>query len=270
MPMIFPGMDPWLEDPPLWPDVHESLIVYFREQLQPFLRPRYVAAIERRLYVEGPDRNVAPDLWIRERRQPKIATGPVAKDSVAALAEINEPLVAVLETLEVHESYIEIRDLHSGHDVVTVIEVISPSNKHSGPGRDSYLAKQGEVLASPAHLVEIDLLRGGQHVLAMPEWLARSRASYDYLISINRSEGRRDRFQFYPCRLRDRLPRIGVPLAGDDPDVPLDLQAGLARVYEAGAYDDQADYAKPCHPPLSSEDHAWAAELIRGAKTKQA
>ena len=48
MPMIFPGMDPWLEDPPLWPDVHESLIVYFREQLQPFLRPRYVAAIERR------------------------------------------------------------------------------------------------------------------------------------------------------------------------------------------------------------------------------
>ncbi len=137
-------------------------------------------------------------------------------------------------------------------------------------GGRSYLAKQAEVLASAAHLVEIDLLRGGQHVLAMPEWLARSRASYDYLVSINRSEGRRDRFQFYPCRLRDRLPRIGVPLAGDDPDVPLDLQAGLARVYEAGAYDDQADYAKPCHPPLASEDQAWAAELIRGTKTKQA
>jgi len=55
-----------------------------------------------------------------------------------------------------------------------------------------------------------------------------------------------------------------VPLAGDDPDVPLDLQTGLARVYEAGAYDDQADYAKPCHPPLSGEDQAWAAELLRG------
>ena len=67
MPMIFPGMDPWLEDPPLWPDVHESLVVYLRAQLQPLLRGRYVAAIEQRLYVEGPDRHVAPDVWIREQ-----------------------------------------------------------------------------------------------------------------------------------------------------------------------------------------------------------
>jgi hypothetical protein len=268
MPMIFPGMDPWMEDPPLWPDVHESLIVYLRAQLQPRLRPRYVAAIERRLYVEGPDRNVAPDLWIRESRQPRIATGPVASGPLAMLEEIDEPLVANLETLEVHESYIEVRDLHSGHDVVAVIEVVSPSNKHSGPGRDSYLAKQREILASPAHLVEIDLLRGGQHVLAMPEWLARSRASYEYLVCMNRSAGKRERFEFYACRLRDRLPRIGVPLAGEDPDAPLDLQAGLARVYEDGAYDDQADYANPCHPPLSSEDQAWAAALIRGVGKK--
>ena len=65
-------------------------------------------------------------------------------------------------------------------------------------------------------------------------------------------------------RLRERLPRIRVPLAGDDPDVPLDLQAGLARVYEDGAYDEQIDYGKPCHPRLSSEDQAWAAELLRG------
>jgi hypothetical protein len=98
----------------------------------------------------------------------------------------------------------------------------------------------------------------------MPEWLARSRASYEYLVSINRSVGHRERFQFYPRRLRERLPRIRVPLAGDDPDVPLDLQAGLARVYEDGAYDEQIDYGKPCHPRLFSEDQAWAAELLRG------
>ena len=257
--MIFPGMDPWMEDPPLWPDVHESLIVYFRAQLQPLLRPRYVAAIEQRLYVEGPDRRVAPDIWIRESRQPRLATG-----AVATLAEVDEPLVADVEAIEVHESYIEIRALHSGKDVVTVIEVVSPSNKHAGPGRDSYLAKQQEVLATTAHLVEIDLLRAGQHVLAMPEWLARSRASYEYLVSINRSAGHRERFLFYPRRLRERLPRIRVPLAGDDPDVPLDLQTGLARVYEDGAYDEQIDYGRPCHPLLSSEDQAWAAELLRG------
>ncbi len=60
-----------------------------------------------------------------------------------------------------------------------------------------------------------------------------------------------------------------MPLAGDDPAVPLDLQAGLARVYEDGAYRERADYGKPCHPPLSSEDQAWAAELIRAAETKR-
>ena len=129
-----------------------------------------------------------------------------------------------------------------------------------------YKKKQREVRGSQAHLVEIDLLRGGRHVLALPELVARRRAAYDYLVSVNRAVGNRGRFQFYPRRLRDRLPRIGVPLAGDDPDVPLDLQAGLARVYEDGAYHDRVDYAKPCHPPLSSDDQAWAADLIRVAK----
>ncbi len=177
MPMIFPGMDPWLEDPALWPDVHESLIVYLRAQLQPLLlRPRYVAVIEQRLYVEGPDRNVASDIWIRQRRQPDTATG-----QVATVAEVDEPLVADIEDLEVHESRIVIRNLRGGQDVVVVIEVVSPFNKHAGMGRKSYRKKQREVLASAAHLVEIDLLRGGRHVVALPEWVARCRASYDYL-----------------------------------------------------------------------------------------
>ena len=258
--MIFPGMDPWLEDPPLWPDLHESLIVYLRAQLQPLLRGRYVAAIEQRLYVEGPDRNIAPAVWIRERAKRDAASRAVT------VAEVDEPLVADIEALEVHESYIEIRDLHAGQNVVTVIEVVSPANKCPGPGRKLYKKKQREVRGSETHLVEIDLLRSGRHVLALPEMVARRRATYDYLVSVNRAVGNRGRFQFYPRRLRDRLPRIAVPLTGDDLDVPLDLQAGLARVYEDGAYRDRVDYAKPCHPPLSDEDQAWAADLLRLAK----
>ena len=222
--MIFPGMDPWLEDPPLWPDLHESLIVYLRAQLQPLSRSRYVAAIEQRLYVEGPDRNIAPAMWIRERASANAASRAVT------VAEVDEPLVADIEALEVHESYIEIRDLHGGQNVVTVIEVVSPANKCPGPGRRLY-KKNSARSAAAAHLVEIDLLRSGRHVLALPEMVARRRATYDYLVSVNRAVGNRGRFQFYPRRLRDRLPRIAVPLTGDDLDVPLDLQAGLARVY---------------------------------------
>src|SRR5438552_3664753 len=153
MPMVFPGMDPWLEDPLLWPDVHDSLIVYLRAQLQPLLRPRYFAALGQRVYVEGPDRHVAPDLWIQRGRR------NAAAGQVAAVSEVDAPLVAEIEALEVRESYIEIRDLYGAQDVITVIEVVSPANKHAGPGRQSYRKKQREVLASPAHLVEIDLLR---------------------------------------------------------------------------------------------------------------
>jgi hypothetical protein len=219
MAMIFPGMDPYLEHPQLWPGVHNALVVYLRDQLQPRLRPRYVAAIEEPVFVE--------------------------------------------EELEVREWYIEILDLHSGKRVVTVIEVVSPANKFSGTGRRSYETKQQEVFQSTTHLVEIDLLRAGQHVVAVPEWRIRGGQPYDYLVCVNRAQGLRDWYDLYPRRLRERLPRVGIPLAGDDSDVPLDIQAGIAQVYEAGSYRDRIDYSSPCHPPLSADDQAWTSELLK-------
>jgi hypothetical protein len=77
--------------------------------------------------------------------------------------------------------------------------------------------------------------------------------------------GWREGFQLYPRRLRDRLPRIRLPLAAPDPDVVLDLQAVLARTYEAGGYMERLDYTAPCVPPLSPEDQCWADDLIRAA-----
>ena len=47
----FPGMDPWLEDPTLWPDVHNSLITSIRDVLAPQLRPRYFVGLESRTTV---------------------------------------------------------------------------------------------------------------------------------------------------------------------------------------------------------------------------
>ena len=54
-------------------------------------------------------------------------------------------------------------------------------------------------------------------------------------------------YEFYPIDLRSRLPRVGIPLKPDEPDVVLDLQAALARVYEAGAYHVRIDYNR--EPP---------------------
>jgi hypothetical protein len=263
MSMIFPGMDPYLENSHLWPGVHNALIVYLRDQMQPLLRPRYIAAIEQRVYIESPEHQYIPDVSVR-------GTPPHGRGSRAsAVAEVDEPILVETPGPEMHESYIEIIDRLSGHQVVAIIEVVSPSNKFPGPGRDSYLAKQHHVMASTTHLVEIDLLRVGEHVMAVSQWLARSRRPYNYLACVNRYQVPRGEFELYPCGLRERLPRIGVPLAGDDPDVPLDIQAGIARVYEAGEYGAVLNYRKPCEPPLSPEDQAWADELTTAVAAGQ-
>lgn len=256
--MIFPGMDPYLEDPQIWPGLHASLIVYIRDNLQPQLRPRYLAAIEERVYVEGPDRHVIPDVWIKQHR-PHLAQGTVA------LAEAEAPEWVTLPSLEIHEGYIRILDCQTGQEVVTVLEVVSPSNKFAGPGRVLYEMKQREVLHSRAHLVEIDLLREGPHVLAVPQHLARGRGPYHYLASLNRAVGLRTEFGIYRMDLRKRLPRIRIPLADADPDAVLDLQEVLNLAYEKGRYRDRIDYRHPCVPPLSPEDQAWANQLIEQA-----
>src|SRR5438552_10458211 len=110
--MNFPGMDPYLEDPQIWPGVHASFIVYLRDHLQPQLGRRYIAAIGDRVFLEGPDREIIPDAWLR-RNDPKRG-GPVA------LADSDTPVLVQVPALEVHEAYVEILDRQAGQRVVTV------------------------------------------------------------------------------------------------------------------------------------------------------
>jgi len=60
----FPGMNPYLEDRALWNDFHARLAVYISNQLQPQLRPRYVASVEERVYLEFVRREIIPDVLI--------------------------------------------------------------------------------------------------------------------------------------------------------------------------------------------------------------
>lgn len=260
--MIFPGMDPYLEDPVGWQGVHNSMIVYMRDLLRPQLAPRYVARVEARSALQvtaGDDRR--PDISIR-RKSRQAASGA----ALGVLPAMTPERVRVTDA-DLNESYIEIRDRNSGMAVVTVIELLSPTNKYAGPGREMYVAKQEAVLRSHSHLVEIDLLRAGPAVAAVPEFLARSLGDYHYLVSVNRATPPRDEFEVYRIHLRDRLPPIGIPLADGDPDAALDLQTALERTYESGDYDD-LPYDRPCRPALSAEDQAWADELIRAASQR--
>jgi len=254
--MIFPGMDPYLELPSLWPDLHSRLIVYLAEHLRPLLRPRYIASVQTRVFIEGPGQERYPDIGIRRT----LVTRPAA---AAAVLDADVPVEVQVPELEIEEGFLQIVDLQTNQRVVTVIEVVSPTNKYAGPGRESYVAKQSEVRRSDTHLVEIDLLRTGPHVVAVPERLARGIGPYDYLISVNRAEGSRSRFQLYLRRLPERLPRFRCPLAPADDDVVIDLQPVLERTCEVSGYEDLIRYDQPCVPPLSPEDQAWANGLIQ-------
>ncbi|MBY0526075.1 MAG: DUF4058 family protein [Gemmataceae bacterium] len=259
MGMIFPGMDPYLEDPLFWHGVHQRFTVYLADHLQPLLGERYIASIEERVYLEGPDREVAPDVWLRQDRSVPRGDRPVPADT-------RLPILVEASELEIHENYVTILDRHSEQEVVAVIEIVSPTNKYAGPGRVSYLTKQREVRGSRSHLIEIDLLRTGPHVLAVPLHLARRQGMYDYLVSVNRAVSSRHVFELYPIRLRDALPPIRIPLADKDPDVLLDLRPALEQVYRAGLYHNRLRYNDPCMPPLPPEDQEWATELIRQAQ----
>lgn len=249
MPTPFPGMDPYLEHPVLWEGVHARLIVALANQLQPRLDPRYVASVEERVFIEGPQRRV-PDVWIQKL--------PEAQGTLAvAGTEADTAIVLEVEELELHETRVEILDAYNGMKLVALIEILSPTNKAAGPGRESYVAKQQETLARDCHLVEIDLLRRGRHVLSIPEWRAQTLQPYDYLTCVSRWP-QRNRYELYPSRLRQRLPRVRIPLAESDPDVTLDLQAAFERVYDEGRYMRRVRYDVPCEPPLDAADQQWA------------
>jgi hypothetical protein len=252
-------MDPYLEEPTLWPDVHQRLITYITDALQPQIRPRYHARIGERLYIVEVPHLFYPDVVLVCRPVP--ATAPVGVEVAVAPAKADAPFRITIPPVEYREPFVEI--VHTaGGEVVTVIEVLSPSNKTPGEGHRLYRQKQKEVLRSNVHLVEIDLLSQGIPTIALPEGGFPSLPPWRYLVSVSRAPHRHE-FEVYPVPLSKRLPRLGVPLKEPDPDVVLDLQAVFTRCYDNGGYADFLDYRRQPPVPLSQEEKDWMEKLLR-------
>jgi hypothetical protein len=166
-----------------------------------------------------------------------------------------------LDGLEIREPRIEILDLYDDEKLVAAIEIVSPANKLAGPGRKSYLDMQRELLERDVNLIEIDLLRKSRHVMTVPRWRVLQFRPYDYLVCVNRHPTRH-RFELYPRTLRQRLPRIRVPLAAPDPDVPLDIQDAFEHIHADGRYMWRIRYHEPCIPPLRVEEQQWANKRL--------
>jgi hypothetical protein len=267
MPSPFPGMDPYLEAPSFWPDVHQSLITYIRDVLQPALRPRYHARIGERLYVVETYHTLYPDVVLVSRpvREPAPVSA-VATETDTAAVEADTPVRVAIPPIEYREPFVEI--VHAaGGEVVTVIEVLSPTNKAPGEGHRLYRRKQQEVLDSSAHLIEIDLLSEGLLTVAITEEVRAELDAHRYLVCVNRKPERYE-FELYPVPLQRRLPRVGVPLREPDPDVVLDLQAVFVRCYDNGGYADFVDYRQSPPVSLSDEESAWMEELLKGKQLR--
>jgi len=264
MPSPFPGMDPFLEHPDVFPDFHDGFIAYLRESIQRHLPPPYVAGLGRRAWIEVSERFIGPDVqWLRPRQIPADSV----REGAVAVAEQprTQPVVIHVRHDERGEPLVEVY-VGRGSDrrLVTSIELLSLTNKTPGEhGRDLYLRKQREVLDSKVHLVEIDLLRGGEHTTAVPRnRLMRVISGFDYHVCIHHFDNLEDYF-VYPVRLPEPLPEIAIPLLPGDPPVSLDLQAVFQRTYDAGPYQREVDYQHDApEPPLNPDQQSWFRERL--------
>lgn len=261
MPIPFPGMDPWLERPGLWPDVHLNLIVSLQHALVRLVSPRYYIAVRQRkvFVITPPEPNlVLSDLSVAKRN---VLNDVNVKSEQTIFAE---PIIVEVPVWEkIPEDYLEVVDT-SSHQVVTVIEILSPSIKTPGADRKRYESKRERIFRTSKNLVEIDLLRDGE---PMPFTFLQTNGHMNhYRILIKRSEHWR-RAYLYSFNVCDSIPVFPLPLQPSDTEPPIRLGEALQKVYDENGYDLRVDYNRPPEPPLSEADMAWAQEILRAQGT---
>lgn len=222
MPNPFPGMDPYIERPAIWADFRASFVVYIQSALQPRLKPSYVAMIDARTFEEELPRCSWRD-------------------------EVRETYVKIVNPMEIDRT-------------IAAVVPLSPSNKVAGPGRESYLEMQEALTADETTVIEIDLLRDGDPTVIRDPGQLKCLPPFSYLVSTCRpSHRRRD---VYPVMLRQRLPTINVRPRDGDPDIPLDLQTVVNRVWNDSGYPARLRYESKPPGKMSAEDVAWCEQLL--------
>ncbi len=228
MPSPFPGMDPFLEHEKLWPTFQHHLVACLYQTLLPGLVDRYRARVGQRRYAT------------------------------------EQALFTSVLRNEHEEEYIEVRQ-RSDSKLITLVDVVSPTNKTTDAGRQAYLTKRKEAKSSGASLVEIDLVLQGQPMLdysrdGLPEW--------DHAVTVTRST-QPERYEIYTATLQKKLPKFRLPLASDDRDTVLDLQIVFTRCFDQANFLAQIDYQRDPPTRLDDDDRKWIDSLLRQQKLRQ-
>ncbi|WP_414622385.1 DUF4058 family protein [Calothrix sp. CCY 0018] len=247
----FPGMNPYLEQPELWHQVHNRLIVAIADEITPQVVPQYHVAIEERVYSSVSDNLLVgiADVAVSRRND--------SSEGVAVMTqELVQPTkVSVPVPEETTERFLEVRSTQSG-EVVSVIEILSPKNKRSKQGREAYENKRNKILASRTNFIEIDLLRIGEPMLIMGASIT------DYSILVSRGYHRPEA-DLYGFNLKESIPTFPVPLKQGEQEPLVDLQKLLNEVYQKARFDLVIDYSQSVKPSLSAEDKNWVEEILK-------
>ncbi len=269
MPSPFPGMDPYLENPEIFPDFHDSFITYLRAKLQAGLPPPYYAALGRRVWIEVSRRSIEPAVHVLRAGAARQVPSPTSGTTAVATRSASRPVIVKVLHDEFREPFLEIYAGSGGSKrLVTSIEVLGLSNKTPGEqGRELFLRKQRELLASEINLVEIDLLRKGHHLTAVPlEPALAACGPFDYHVSVHPFDDI-ETYYVYPMSLKEPLATIEVPLLPGDAAISLDLQAVFDRCYDAGPYAREIDYGESqIVPPLDANHAAWVTAMLQNRR----
>lgn len=251
MPSPFPGMDPYLESNELFASFHHVLAADLMTILNTTLSDRYFANVEVRSIVDDlsieTTADIYPDVSVFENE--KQEQGGVATAVLAAPVQRMVPLFqAKLRTVEIR--------LVGSKKLVTAIEILSPVNKR-GKGLERYQSKREGILLSNVHLIELDLLRGGQRP---GDEIDFPPLDTDYVCLVNRAHIERVS-HIWPVSLNESLPRIPIPLLAGDAELVIDLQVAFQQLYDRSRYRQQIDYAQPVPAPqLRPAIASWLAE----------
>src|SRR5205809_2589845 len=128
MPSPIPGMDPFLEDPAIFPDLHDNLIAELRNAINAQLPPPYYASSASRVWVEPSQRRVGPDINVLRPERP--GSGAVTAPPVAT-AVARPPLVVRIPKEEFRDIYLDLYAKPGNERLVTTIQVLRLTNKLS-------------------------------------------------------------------------------------------------------------------------------------------
>lgn len=217
MPSPFPGMDPYLEDAQHWPAFQHQLVLAFYQALVPTLGERYRARLGTRHYT------------------------------------LEQVLFTSIQREEHHEEYLEIR-LRSDGRLVTLLDVVSPTNRTTPGGRAEYEHQRQAARGVGANLVEVDLVLQGTPLLDEAR-------TWDYGVAITRATSP-DRHEVFTASLREALPRFKLPLGRNDRDLVVDLAILFHRAFEQGAFGGKIDYTQAPKTTLRDADREWVEALV--------